>query len=283
MDVHTLKIPAVTRLQEAYVRKVLDTLSDLDNVLYEISNESHGGSVEWHYHMINFIHEYEKNKLKQHPVGMTFLWSDRYRGSNEDLFESPADWVSPNPEAKDAYNYAYNPPPADGRKVVLLDTDHLWGLGGDAAWVWKAFLRGYNPLFMDPYDTGYAGSGRIGLGLEDVGKVDPKWDPLRRAMGRTRRFAEQIDLPEMTPHGELTQTGYCLANPGVEYLVYLPSEYPSRIWVDLSDAKGKLNIKWFDPRTGLEIHGGSVTGGARHAFRAPFSGDTVLHIRKDSE
>ena len=132
MDLHTLKIPAVTRLQEDYVRKVLDTLNDLDNVLYEISNESHGGSVEWHYHMINFIHEYEKKKPKQHPVGMTFLWSDKYRGSNEDLFESPADWVSPNPEAKDGYNYAYNPPPADGRKVVLLDTDHLWGLGGDA-------------------------------------------------------------------------------------------------------------------------------------------------------
>ena len=283
MDLHTLKIPAVTRLQEAYVRKVLDTLNDLDNVLYEISNESHGGSVEWHYHMINFIHEYEKNKPKQHPVGMTFLWSDKNRGSNEDLFESPADWVSPNPEAKDGHNYAYNPPPADGRKVVLLDTDHLWGLGGDTAWAWKAFLRGYNPLFMDPYDTGYFGSGRIGLGLDDVGKVDPKWDPLRRALGYVRGFAEQVDLAEMTPHRELTQTGYCLANPGVEYLVYLPSEYPARIWVDLSDAEGKLNVKWFNPRTGSEIHGGSVTGGARHAFRAPFSGDAVLHIREDSE
>ena len=32
--------PGVTRLQEAYVRKVIDTVNDLDNVLYEISNEN---------------------------------------------------------------------------------------------------------------------------------------------------------------------------------------------------------------------------------------------------
>ena len=31
---------AITALQEAYVRKVVDTVNDLDNVLYEISNES---------------------------------------------------------------------------------------------------------------------------------------------------------------------------------------------------------------------------------------------------
>lgn len=164
--------------------------------------------------------------------------------------------------------------------MVLLDTDHLWGLGGDAPWVWKAFLRGYNPIFMDPYDTGYAGSGRIGLGLEDVGKIDAEWDPLRRAMGHTRSFAEQIDLAEMTPRGELTQTGYCLANPGIEYLVYLPSEYPARIWVDLSDAKGELDVQWFNPRTGSKTDGGSVTARTKHAFKPPFSGDAVLYIKK---
>ena len=35
------RVPAITALQEAYVRKVIDTVGDLDNVLYEISNESH--------------------------------------------------------------------------------------------------------------------------------------------------------------------------------------------------------------------------------------------------
>ena len=39
-EVHSLKVPAVTRLQEAYLRKVVDTVNDLDNVLYEVTNET---------------------------------------------------------------------------------------------------------------------------------------------------------------------------------------------------------------------------------------------------
>ena len=35
--------PRVQALQEAYVRKVVDTLQDLPNVLYEVANESSGG------------------------------------------------------------------------------------------------------------------------------------------------------------------------------------------------------------------------------------------------
>jgi hypothetical protein len=46
---HTLDIPPINRLQEAYVRKVIDTLNDLENVLYEISNEGHASSLDWHH------------------------------------------------------------------------------------------------------------------------------------------------------------------------------------------------------------------------------------------
>ena len=33
-EVHRLVVPEVTRLQEAYVRQVVDTVNDLDNVLH---------------------------------------------------------------------------------------------------------------------------------------------------------------------------------------------------------------------------------------------------------
>ena len=39
-EIQTLSIPAVTALQDAYVRAVIDAVNDLDNVIYEISNES---------------------------------------------------------------------------------------------------------------------------------------------------------------------------------------------------------------------------------------------------
>jgi hypothetical protein len=57
------------------------------------------------------------------------------------LVKSPADWISPNP---DHFDYKNDPPASDGAKVIILDTDHLWGVGGNVPWVWKSFLRGQN-------------------------------------------------------------------------------------------------------------------------------------------
>ena len=51
-EIHTLapEVQPITELQKAYIRKVfMDTVNDLDNVLYEISNESRSGSTEWRY------------------------------------------------------------------------------------------------------------------------------------------------------------------------------------------------------------------------------------------
>ena len=53
IEIHTLHIPVVTELQEAYVRKVIDTVNDMDNVLYEIANESGNYFTEWQYCVIN--------------------------------------------------------------------------------------------------------------------------------------------------------------------------------------------------------------------------------------
>jgi len=259
VEVHTLALPAVTAIQEAYVRKVIDTVNDLDNVLYEISNENHPPSTKWQYHMIDLIHAYEKTKPKRHPVGMTF----QYRGgSNKTLFESPADWISPNPDG----GYRDDPPPNDGQKVILNDTDHLWGIGGNQAWVWKSFLRGQNPLFMDPYDGVVLGT-----------RFDPKWDPVRRSLGHTLRFADRMDLASMVPRNDLSSSRYCLANPGREYLIYLPEGGEAS--ADLSAAKGMLAIEWFDPTRGAASPAGEVDGGARRTLKAPFAGDAVLYLK----
>ena len=70
-DVHTLSIPAITRLQEAMIRRIVDSVNDLDNVLYEVSNESIiPQSAEWQYHVIRYVHDYEARLPKQHPAGM---------------------------------------------------------------------------------------------------------------------------------------------------------------------------------------------------------------------
>ena len=61
--------PRVRERQAAYIRKVIDTLNDLDNVLYEVTNE--GGDKDWDRFVVETVHAYEKTKPKQHPVGLT--------------------------------------------------------------------------------------------------------------------------------------------------------------------------------------------------------------------
>jgi hypothetical protein len=261
-EFQTLENPTITSIQEAYVRTVVDTVNDLDNVLYEISNESGLETTAWQYHMIRYVKEYERRKPRQHPVGMTSIGYGVDEGDR--LFHSPADWISPNPQAGD---YRADPPASPGTKVILIDTDHLWGVGGDRAWVWKSFLRGLNPIWMDPYHS-------------------PTWDPLpanaedvRRNLGYTWRYAQKMDLAAMTPRNEISSTGYCLANPGKEYLVYLPGG--GEATVDLSAARGSLAVEWMNLADGTATAAGRVIGGARRAFRAPFAGDAVLYLRAE--
>ena len=289
--VHTLAVPAITQLQRAYVRKVIDTLNDFDNVIWEISNESHSGATEWQYHLIDFIHSYEAEKSKQHPVVMGV----QRPKENALLFRSPAEAIAPGHPV-----YAHDPPAADGSKIIIADTDHLWGIGGGQEWVWMSFVRGINPIFMDPHDASFLGP-------------DSKcWETVRWSMGYTRLFANRMRLATMSPRPDLASSGYCLTDPDQEYLVYLPCQgivqgrgcgllrrwsqlsqqiglqtvsqllgWSGTVSLDLSEASGVFQAEWFNPSTGKTLPAGTVTAGRRHTFYAPFSGDAILYLFAD--
>jgi hypothetical protein len=266
-DVHTLRLPHVTKLQEEYVKKVIDAVGDLDNVLWEISNESNCDSTEWQYHMIDFIHKYEETKSKKHPVLMTAHWGECPGGMNNILFRSRAEAISPNDEG----GYKDDPPVAQGKKVILSDTDHLWGTGGNSRWVWKSFLRGLNPIFMDPYQ----------LNALQYDPDKPEWQGIRKSMGLTLALANKMNLVAMSPQPILASSRYCLSEKGKEYLVY--TERMGEIVVNLTDASGELNIEWLDPSSGESIDGGTTIGGSMRSFIPPFSGEAVLYIKARSK
>ncbi|NND32516.1 MAG: hypothetical protein HKN76_07990 [Saprospiraceae bacterium] len=256
LSIHELADDRITTIQERYVKQVIDLVNDLDNVLFEISNENHAASTEWQYHMIDFIHAYEKTKLKQHPVGMTFQYKG---GKNEDLFSSPADWISPNPEG----GYRDDPPPADGSKIIINDTDHLWGIGGTSDWVWKSFCRGLNPIFMDPYDGVVLGK-----------PFDEEFNPIRTSLGQIQQFAQRIDLAGTLPDSSLASSGYCLANVGKEYLIYLADT--NQVTVDLSRTKGSIQVEWFNPSTAETVYDEEREAGSSQNFRSPFAEKGVV-------
>jgi hypothetical protein len=272
---------AVTARQDAYVKKLIDTVNDLDNVLYEISNESGVYATPWQYHMIDLIHQYEAGKPKQHPVGMTFQYAG---GSMADLFDSPADWISPG----SGDGYQTDPPASDGRKVVINDTDHsfYWtalqksGAANQQAWVWKNFVRGNCVLFMDPYLTKWTTRNNpVGADPRDQAfgtSPDLYWEPLRKAMGHAKRYADKVNLAAMAPRIPGASTGYCLANPGHEYVVYQPK---SNTAFTVNLEAGVFYYEWFNPSTGAVTASGQITASkGETSFTAPFSGDAVLYI-----
>jgi hypothetical protein len=238
----------VLALQQAYVRKVIDTVNDLENVLYEVCNEAGVYSTKWQYHLINFIKEYQPGKPNQHPVGMTV----QYPGTNAAVFDSPTDWVSPNPRNPTG-NYLNDPPPDYVGKVIVNDTDHLCGhTCGDAVWIWKSFCRGLNVLLM-----------------EDL-SPSPTWqDSARIATGQTRNWSQKIDLAHMVP-SDLTETKYCLANPGQEYLVFQDGS-KGEFTVNLSDAPGTFSSEWFSIHTGATTPWKSVPGAGVRTFPRPLA------------
>ena len=142
LEVQTLTNSTITTFQEALIRKTVDTVNDLDNVLYEVINEEGDWSTDWQYYVINYIKSYEVSKPKQHMVGMTFQYPN---GNNENLFNSPADWISPGPHGKPWDT----PQVADGSKIIISDTDHFHSTLTDPKWAWKTFLRGNHPILMD--------------------------------------------------------------------------------------------------------------------------------------
>jgi len=60
--VHSLTNSQATAVQEAYIKKVVDTVNHLDNVLYEVINE--GGDKDWDWWVVKTIHDFKNYELR---------------------------------------------------------------------------------------------------------------------------------------------------------------------------------------------------------------------------
>jgi hypothetical protein len=289
--------PRIREIQEAYIKRVVDTVEDLPNVLYEVANEASGkaadrvefpdgsslegpigDTTEWQYWVIELVKRYERERdYMRHPIGMTMLYPvpDQSR-VNDVLLNSPADWISPgfDDQIFPHGRWYTDPPSSDGSKVLITDTDHYAPGSGDALWAWKSFVRGQHPILMD-------------FGIIDVANpLDPStgvppteaFEPGRLAMGDTRRYAERMDLAATEPRGDLASTTFALANPGREYLVLQPEGSAFTVTPD----PGTYRVEWFavDARETAADDDVTVERVGPVEFRAPFPGPAVLYLRR---
>jgi hypothetical protein len=277
LESYTLAQSKIVAFQEQYVKHVIETVNDLDNVMYEICNECHEDSTDWQYSMIQFVKDYEARLGKSHPVGMTGQYPVKStRPDNTALIESPADWISFAGEL-----YALDPPVMGHDKVSLLDSDHI-GVYVDTGWVWKSMTRGHNPIFLDLIDTTRVRP------LEAV----PNKPAVRRNLGYSLDYARKMNLAEMYPHPELCSSSYCLANPGREYLVYVPlpagwmtramqlfGKVPTaQVTMDIPTVSGTMKVEWLNTSTGETITNVTKVEGSKQTFQSPFNADSVLYL-----
>ena len=198
LETHTLAVPAITARQEAYVRKVIDTVGDLDNVLYEISNESHSdanGVAEPHGGFHQSVRRDQGEAASCGYDGRVPEWEQcrAVRRQRRSGSRPTAAWTT-------------RPRRMDARWCCWIRTISA-ASAATAAWVWKSFTRGYNVLLMDPYTGENWG---LPPGYDPNA---PQWVSMRANMGYARDYAQRMNMAAMTPHGDLCSTGYCLANP----------------------------------------------------------------------
>jgi hypothetical protein len=259
-EVYTLRYPPITAIQRRYLQAVVDSVSDLDNVLFEIANEGGGYSNAWQHDMLRYLRCYEATKPEPHPIGLSF----QIGGHNHTLFDSDADWISPG---IDPGHYATSPAQASGAKVVIADTDHLGGASfSDVRWPWHTLLRGLNLLYMDNY-----------VGPESVGlPATREAVEIRAAIGIAGVTAEHLDIGRFQPASEIASTGYAMRAEN-ELLVYTSDSKPFS--VDLSFTKNQVQTEWLDVASGQVVKGDEVRGGRIVLFNSPAVGGSMLYIR----
>jgi hypothetical protein len=302
----TMSAPnAITAVQDAYVKKVVDTLNDLPNVVWEISEEGPTNEQTfWAGHLMGLLRAYEGGgtfegstytaKPFKHPVGWP---TTQYPGNDSTLYASTADWIAPTlsgnlPAVVQSNNQG---------KLVINDSDHsayytsFLNTDGTVknqalrAYAWENFTSGAaGVIFMDPYEVYWAGSVRNSCTPANPAHgvctgVDTKYDSFRNTLGYVVSYASsQLDLVKMTPQGSLSSTGYCLAQTptaGAEYLVYAPNGGTFTVNLSAMPSSRSLNVEWFNPATGVTTPSGTVTAGvSNQSFSAPFSGDAVLYL-----
>jgi hypothetical protein len=126
------------------------------------------------------------------------------------------------------------------------------------------------------------------LVCEDWRSRDRSWDYCRVALeffiGGGVPFWRMRNADELVGNAERGNSGYCLAEEGGSYVVYLPEGGEGRL--DLRGVEGRFGVRWYDPRRGGGMQLGSVEtveGGVEVSLGLPpmeRSEDWVIYVRR---
>jgi hypothetical protein len=279
-EVHTLDYPEITAYQDAYIKKMVDTLNDIDGYIYEIANEAHVESVPWKNHVAQVVRDYEFLEGRQsHPIWMSAVgFLSEQPPSNDYLYNNPhVDIVAPS-SVEASHVFETHPPANQANKTVNVwfhDTDHVGSKGRAVteSWPWKSFTRGISPLYVDcPFD----------FCRREPDSIRPL---IRTAMAQTLAYAKKINLKAMTVESgtSIIDSGYGLYETCAEYLMYMPAGGTNSINLGPCTPENTFVVEYFEPTSGITSSGGTVAGGAARSFDPPGNNPMVIHLKSHPE
>jgi hypothetical protein len=260
---------------KAFMHHMIDAVHDLDNVVFEITNEGPSATFAWQNAVIQELHTYEASLGgRQHLIGFTAASGGTGVDNNHTYLESDADWVS---LSNDGLASAVPDDPAtispSHVKPDVLDTDHTYGVGGNTDYLWSSMMRGHNNIYMDDYGQ-----------YPDPGPPNDVPAVMHSAMGAQRQLAQESDLIHTVPvmDNSIVSTEYGLVHDDFEYLAYWPAGSNSSAQITITGMAAKsYNYQWLDPVDLSDLGHGTTSASGSHTFSLGHaaSGGVVLHVR----
>lgn len=266
--------------QERFADKLCSELRHCSNVIFEMFNEG-----EWYDQELRRKHEEHFLRFfRLRTVAPLATNVDHVRSKSYEPRANPAvDILSFHKKPWTGHYAAFvnqfraeparvifesEPVPSFGNRESEVTLDIL------RATVWERALSGAGWVAQN--DTSFGWDPKCGMA-----KFSKERDTAYDYIGHAARFFNQSGVAfwDMAPDGRLSSTGFCLARPGIEYVVYAPNS--SAFTLDLSARKGNsFAARWYDPCKGQFLADGKIDGGAdNQRFTPPFERDAVLHLK----
>lgn len=255
--------PNLRNQQERYVRKMIDSTITYPNVFYEVENE-HWDSTDpaWANHYGQFVKDYITANYAASPrlVSYSSLVSDLeslYTSTSIDIINKHfGNSAENNPDVLNTYIE----PRWGNNKPINIDefANGVTSFSTLRQQCWTIITSGGHfhiedaDLASQPYDV-----------VENIRsfKAHSAWDFIHAAPNRN------LVVP--------STAGYCMAQPGVEYVFYFTTGGSKTVNL----AAATYRFEWWNPRTGGFYNVTTIAhGGGNRTISAPDANDWVLHV-----
>jgi hypothetical protein len=258
--------------QERFCHKLISELNPYSNVIYEMFNEGdwYDGDLRNRHeqHFLTFFRARCNNLLLTNTDHIS--GDDPHNDKNVDLITLHGSWTGRFADFHRGFNTLPPKPYLMSEPVPNFDGDTTV-LDSLRRMLWEVTLAGGG--WVNQNDTSFGWDPNTAMAAKAFAR-----NLAYEYVGHCSHFFNRsgVNFSNMSPARNLSSTDICMANPGVEYLIYAPSGGSFK--VDLSAATGTLPALLFNPRTGEALSAGSVRGGGIQTITSPDTKDWVLHI-----